>query len=138
MATSLRSHSAAQFSVRCAPRLATLPRCGTITCHGKEARRVESLERIPAQRIRGYARRMRRRRPIRAREIAELHRALEIAALLTTLATRQRCHRERRNGIQSTKRIKTMNRYMTRRTLVRGGLFVGALVPVAGLFINRL
>jgi hypothetical protein len=31
-----------------------------------------------------------------------------------------------------------MSRKMTRRTLVRGGLFVGAFVPVAGLFIDGL
>ena len=31
-----------------------------------------------------------------------------------------------------------MNRNMTRRTLVKGGLIAGALVPVAGLFINGL
>ena len=49
----------------------------------------ESIERIPAQRLRAYARRMRRRRPIRVREVAEPRRTLEIAALLTVLATRQ-------------------------------------------------
>jgi High potential iron-sulfur protein len=30
-----------------------------------------------------------------------------------------------------------MNRVITRRALVKGGLIVGALVPVAGLFISR-
>jgi High potential iron-sulfur protein len=29
-----------------------------------------------------------------------------------------------------------MNRAITRRTLVRGGLIAGALVPTAGLFVN--
>jgi hypothetical protein len=29
-----------------------------------------------------------------------------------------------------------MNRTITRRTLVRGGLIAGALVPTAGLFVN--
>jgi hypothetical protein len=72
------------------PRLAALPRCRTIACHRNETRRVESIGPIPPQRLRGYARRMRRRRPIRVREIARLRRTLEIAALLTTLATRQR------------------------------------------------
>jgi hypothetical protein len=66
MAASLRGHSADQFSVRCAPRLAALPRCRTIACHRNETRRVESIGPIPAQRLRGYARRMRRRRPIRS------------------------------------------------------------------------
>ena len=31
-----------------------------------------------------------------------------------------------------------MNKNMTRRALVRGGLITGALIPVTGLFINRL
>jgi High potential iron-sulfur protein len=31
-----------------------------------------------------------------------------------------------------------MNSKMTRRALVRGGLITGALIPVTGLFINRL
>jgi TnpA family transposase len=48
-----------------------------------------SLERIPAQRLRAYARRMRRRRPIKVREIAEPRRTLEIAALLSVTAARQ-------------------------------------------------
>jgi hypothetical protein len=29
-----------------------------------------------------------------------------------------------------------MNSNMTRRTLVRGGLITGALIPIAGLFVN--
>ncbi len=49
----------------------------------------QSIERIPVQRLRAYARRMRRRRPIRVREVAEPRRTLEIAALLTVLAIRQ-------------------------------------------------
>jgi len=49
----------------------------------------QSIERIPVQRLRAYARRMRRRRPIRVREVAEPRRTLEIAALLTVLARRQ-------------------------------------------------
>ena len=47
------------------------------------------LERIPAQRLRAYARRMRRRRPIKVREIAEPRRTLELAALLSVSAARQ-------------------------------------------------
>ena len=31
-----------------------------------------------------------------------------------------------------------MNKNMTRRALVRSGLITGALIPVTGLFINRL
>jgi hypothetical protein len=31
-----------------------------------------------------------------------------------------------------------MNSNITRRALVRGGLITGALIPVTGLFINRL
>ncbi len=31
-----------------------------------------------------------------------------------------------------------MDRNMTRRALVRGGLIAGALIPVSGLFINRV
>lgn len=31
-----------------------------------------------------------------------------------------------------------MNRNMTRRALVRGGLITGALIPVTGLFLSRL
>src|ERR1700730_15849988 len=31
-----------------------------------------------------------------------------------------------------------MNRHMTRRALVRGGLIMGTLIPVTGLFINRV
>ena len=41
------------------------------------------LDRILTQRIRAYARRMRRRRPIKVREIAEPRRTLELAALLS-------------------------------------------------------
>ena|ERR1019366_5856805 len=41
------------------------------------------LDRIPTQRIRAYAWRMRRRRPIKVREIAEPRRTLELAALLS-------------------------------------------------------
>jgi hypothetical protein len=33
--------------------------------------------------------------------------------------------------------IQIMNRHMTRRALVRGGVITGALIPVTGLFINR-
>ena len=47
------------------------------------------LERIPAQRLRAYSRRMRRRRPIKVREIAERRRTLELAALLSVAAARQ-------------------------------------------------
>ena len=47
------------------------------------------LDRIPAQRLRAYARRMRRRRPIKVREIAEPRRTLELAALLSVTAARQ-------------------------------------------------
>jgi hypothetical protein len=47
-------------------------------------------------------------------------------------------NRERRNGIQSTKRIKFMNGNITRRALVRGGFITGALIPVTGLFVSRL
>ena len=45
--------------------------------------------RIPVERLRAYARRMQRRRPIKVREIAEPRRTLEIGALLAVLATRQ-------------------------------------------------
>ena len=48
-----------------------------------------NLERIPAQRLRAYARRMRRRRPIKVREISEPRRTLELAALLSVSAARQ-------------------------------------------------
>jgi hypothetical protein len=41
---------------------------------------------IPSERLRAYARRMRRRRPIKVRTIAEPRRTLEIAALLAVLA----------------------------------------------------
>jgi hypothetical protein len=34
--------------------------------------------------------------------------------------------------------LKTMNRNITRRALVRGGLITGALIPVTGFFTNRL
>jgi TnpA family transposase len=44
---------------------------------------------IPAERLRVYARRMRRRRPVKVREIAEPRRTLEIGALLSVLAARQ-------------------------------------------------
>ena len=44
---------------------------------------------IPPERLRAYARRMRRRRPIKVQAIAEPRRTLEIAALLSVLATRQ-------------------------------------------------
>jgi TnpA family transposase len=44
---------------------------------------------IPPERLRAYARRMRRRRPIKVQEIAEPRRTLEIAALLSVLAVRQ-------------------------------------------------
>jgi TnpA family transposase len=44
---------------------------------------------IPPERLRAYARRMRRRRPIKVRQISEPRRTLEIAALLAVLATRQ-------------------------------------------------
>jgi len=47
------------------------------------------LDRIPAQRLRAYARRMLRRRPIKVREIAEPRRTLEVAALLSVTAARQ-------------------------------------------------
>jgi hypothetical protein len=47
------------------------------------------LDRIPTQRLRAYARRMRRRRPIKVREIAEPRRTLELAALLSVTAARQ-------------------------------------------------
>jgi Domain of unknown function (DUF4158) len=47
------------------------------------------LDHIPAQRLRAYARRMRRRRPIKVREIAEPRRTLELAALLSVTAARQ-------------------------------------------------
>ena len=47
------------------------------------------LGEIPVQRLREYARRMRRRRPIKVQQIAEPRRTLEIAALLSVLATRQ-------------------------------------------------
>jgi hypothetical protein len=43
---------------------------------------------IPVERLRAYARRMQRRRPIKVREIAEPRRTLEIGALLSVLATR--------------------------------------------------
>lgn len=48
-----------------------------------------NLEGIPTQRLRAYARRMRRRRPIKVREIAEPRRTLEIGSLLSVLAARQ-------------------------------------------------
>jgi hypothetical protein len=41
-----------------------------------------SLDRIPAQRLRAYARRMRRRRPIKVREIAEPRRTRHILETL--------------------------------------------------------
>ena len=41
-------------------------------------------------------------------------------------------------GIKSTKGIKIMNGSMTRRALVKVGLTTGALIPVCGLFTNRL
>jgi hypothetical protein len=41
------------------------------------------LDRIPAKRLRSYARRMRRCRPIKVREIVEPRRTLELAALLS-------------------------------------------------------
>jgi hypothetical protein len=41
------------------------------------------------ERLRSYARRMRRRRPIKVREIAEPRRTLELAALLSVIAARQ-------------------------------------------------
>src|ERR1700722_9988553 len=44
---------------------------------------------IPAGGLRGYAQRMLRRRPARLREITEPRRTLEIAALLSSLASRQ-------------------------------------------------
>lgn len=44
---------------------------------------------IPPERLRAYARRMRRRRPIKVQAIAEPRRTLEIAALLSVLAARQ-------------------------------------------------
>jgi TnpA family transposase len=44
---------------------------------------------IAAARLRGYAQRMLRRRPARLREITEPRRTLEIAALLSSLASRQ-------------------------------------------------
>ena len=44
---------------------------------------------IPVSRLRAYARRMQRRRPIKVREIAEPRRTLEVGALLSVLATRQ-------------------------------------------------
>jgi hypothetical protein len=44
---------------------------------------------ISAARLRGYAQRMLRRRPARLREITEPRRTLEIAALLSSLASRQ-------------------------------------------------
>jgi hypothetical protein len=49
----------------------------------------DNLDGIPAQRLRAYARRMRRRRPIKVREIAEPRRTLEVAALLSVTAARQ-------------------------------------------------
>jgi hypothetical protein len=48
-----------------------------------------NLERIPAQRLRSYARRMCRRRPIKVREIAEPRRTLELAAMLSVSAAGQ-------------------------------------------------
>ena len=44
---------------------------------------------IPPERLRAYARRMRRRRPVKVRELAEPRRTLEVAALLAVLAARQ-------------------------------------------------
>jgi hypothetical protein len=44
---------------------------------------------IPPERLRAYARRMRRRRPVKVREIAEPRRTLEVAALLAVLSARQ-------------------------------------------------
>lgn len=44
---------------------------------------------IAPERLRAYARRMRRRRPVKVQAIAEPRRTLEIAALLSVLATRQ-------------------------------------------------
>jgi len=44
---------------------------------------------VPLERLRGYARRMRRRRPVKVRQIAEPRRTLQTGALLTVLATRQ-------------------------------------------------
>jgi hypothetical protein len=47
------------------------------------------LDCIPTQRLRAYAWRMRRRRPVKVREIAEPRRTLELAALLSVSAARQ-------------------------------------------------
>jgi high potential iron-sulfur protein len=44
---------------------------------------------------------------------------------------------EHHSGIQA-KRVMIMHRNMTRRALVKGGLVAGALVPIAGLFINTV
>ena len=61
----------------------------------------------------------------------------EWAHIVRTCA-RKVIHRERWCGVQATKRFETMNSKISRRALVRGGLITGALIPVAGLFINRL
>jgi hypothetical protein len=68
----------------------------TLITEVAELHRIRSLWRprserldIPTPRLRAHAQRMMRRRPARLREISEPRRTLEIAALLSTLSSRQ-------------------------------------------------
>ena len=90
----------------------------------------------PSNRLSGMF--FRRRAYDNAQTIKATRRIVREWAHIVRTCARKVIHRERWCGVQATKRFETMNRNITRRALVRGGLITGALIPVTGLFINRL